>query len=191
MLFFFFVVVCSRLLPTCYQNVLSRPPQDTQRLFSIYQPSSSSSSFSQVVAGADQMKIGFVSRKARTDRHNHVILATQFYKPVELATNITMSVTNMWGIIKMLSDKFLAMDDGKVRRLTLLLLVVVVVVVLMTGFLLFAVASSSASALAVAPRFLLGLSHASHCFFLLPTLLLLFLCPLSFLIVCIGFCHNR
>ena len=31
----------------------------------------------QVVAGADQMKVGFVSRRTRGDRHNHVILATQ------------------------------------------------------------------------------------------------------------------
>jgi translation initiation factor 3 subunit D len=66
-----------------------------------------------VIAGAEQMKIGFVSRKSRVDRHNHVILATQFYKPVEFASQITMSTANMWGIVKMLADKFLAMDDGK------------------------------------------------------------------------------
>lgn len=41
--------------------------------------------------------------------------APQFYKPTELATQITMSVQNMWGIIKMLADKFLQADrpDGK------------------------------------------------------------------------------
>eukprot|EP00614_Pseudopedinella_elastica_P002345 CAMPEP_0172592234 /NCGR_PEP_ID=MMETSP1068-20121228/11135_1 /TAXON_ID=35684 /ORGANISM="Pseudopedinella elastica, Strain CCMP716" /LENGTH=450 /DNA_ID=CAMNT_0013389115 /DNA_START=1 /DNA_END=1353 /DNA_ORIENTATION=+ len=66
-----------------------------------------------VVAGADQVKIGFVSRAKRTDKHNHVILATQFYKPPDLATNITLQLTNIWGIIKMLADKFLALEDGK------------------------------------------------------------------------------
>lgn len=66
-----------------------------------------------VIAGADQMKIGFVSRKTRTDRHNHVVVATQFYKPVEFASNITLTIQNMWGIIKMLADKFLSFDDGK------------------------------------------------------------------------------
>jgi translation initiation factor 3 subunit D len=66
-----------------------------------------------VIAGADQMKIGFVSRKRNTDRHNHLVLATQFYKPVELATQITMTLPNMWGVIKFLSDKFLSMGDGK------------------------------------------------------------------------------
>jgi translation initiation factor 3 subunit D len=66
-----------------------------------------------VIAGAEQMKIGYVSRKIRTDRHNHQIMATQFYQPVELAQNITLTLQNMWGIIKMLSDKFLSLDDGK------------------------------------------------------------------------------
>jgi len=66
-----------------------------------------------VIAGADQMKIGFVSRAKRTDPHNHLILATQFYKPQEFAHNITMSPQNMWGIIKMLADKFMTLDDGK------------------------------------------------------------------------------
>jgi len=66
-----------------------------------------------VVAGAEQMKIGFVSRKTRTDRHNHTVMATQFYKPTEFAAQITMSVPHMWGIIKMLADKFLSLDDGK------------------------------------------------------------------------------
>jgi translation initiation factor 3 subunit D len=66
-----------------------------------------------VIAGADQMKIGFVSRAKRTDPHNHLILATQFYKPQEFAHNITLSPQNMWGIIKMLADKFMTLDDGK------------------------------------------------------------------------------
>ena len=65
-----------------------------------------------MIAGAEQMKIGYVSRKSRTDPHNHQILATQFYKPHEFATQITLNVTNMWGIIKMLVDKFLT----QVRR---------------------------------------------------------------------------
>lgn len=66
-----------------------------------------------VISGADQMKIGFVSRNKKTDRHNHSIMATQFYKPVELATNMTLTLQNMWGIIKMFADKFLSLEDGK------------------------------------------------------------------------------
>ena len=59
------------------------------------------------------MKLGYVSRKSRTDPHHHQILATQFYKPKEFATQITLNVNNMWGIIKMLVDLLLDKDDGK------------------------------------------------------------------------------
>jgi translation initiation factor 3 subunit D len=66
-----------------------------------------------VIAGADQMKIGFVSRKTRKDPQNHVVLATQFYKPHEFASQITLAVPNMWGIIKMYADKFMGLGNGK------------------------------------------------------------------------------
>ena len=66
-----------------------------------------------ILAGADQMKLGYVSRVARTNPYEHVVLATQFYKPREFATQITLSVPNMWGIIKMLVDLLLTYDDGK------------------------------------------------------------------------------
>ena len=59
------------------------------------------------------MKLGYVSRVARTNPYEHVVLATQFYKPREFATQITLSVPNMWGIIKMLVDLLLTYDDGK------------------------------------------------------------------------------
>ena len=59
------------------------------------------------------MKLGYVSRVARTNPYDHVVLATQFYKPKEFATQITLNVNNMWGIIKMLVDLLLSYDDGK------------------------------------------------------------------------------
>ena len=59
------------------------------------------------------MKLGYVSRVARTNPYDHVVLATQFYKPKEFATQITLNVNNMWGIIKMLVDLLLDKDDGK------------------------------------------------------------------------------
>ena len=66
-----------------------------------------------ILAGADQMKVGYVSRVAPTNNYDHVILATQYFKPKELATQINLSVNNMWGIIKMLSELLLSKDDGK------------------------------------------------------------------------------
>ncbi|KAJ1462201.1 eukaryotic translation initiation factor 3 subunit D [Pelagophyceae sp. CCMP2097] len=66
-----------------------------------------------ILAGADQMKLGYVSRTAKTNPYEHTILATQFYKPREFATQITLNVNNMWGIVKMLLDMLMAHPDGK------------------------------------------------------------------------------
>ena len=66
-----------------------------------------------ILAGADQMKIGYVSRANKSNPYEHVILATQFYKPKEFAQQTTVSLNNMWGIVKMLVDLFSNKDSGK------------------------------------------------------------------------------
>ena len=66
-----------------------------------------------ILAGADVMKLGYVSRVGRGNPYDHIILATQFYKPKEFANQITLNVNNMWGIMKMLIDLLFAKDDGK------------------------------------------------------------------------------
>jgi translation initiation factor 3 subunit D len=66
-----------------------------------------------LLSGADQMAIGFVSRKSKKDPNNHKILGTQFYKPKEFAMQITLSQVNMWGILKMLIDRFMSHPEGK------------------------------------------------------------------------------
>jgi translation initiation factor 3 subunit D len=66
-----------------------------------------------ILAGADKMKVGYVSRVAPNNCYDHTILATQFFKPKELAQQINLSVNNIWGIIKMLSELLLTKDDGK------------------------------------------------------------------------------
>eukprot|EP00816_Leptocylindrus_hargravesii_P007427 CAMPEP_0196807278 /NCGR_PEP_ID=MMETSP1362-20130617/7237_1 /TAXON_ID=163516 /ORGANISM="Leptocylindrus danicus, Strain CCMP1856" /LENGTH=562 /DNA_ID=CAMNT_0042181123 /DNA_START=38 /DNA_END=1726 /DNA_ORIENTATION=- len=66
-----------------------------------------------ILAGADQMKIGYVSRVTKSNAYEHVILATQFYKPKEFAQQTTLSVNSMWGIVKMLVEFFGGKDEGK------------------------------------------------------------------------------
>ncbi|CAM9621308.1 unnamed protein product [Chrysoparadoxa australica] len=66
-----------------------------------------------VIAGADQMKLGFVSRVAKTNAYEHTVLGCQSFKPVEFAGQITMKVNNMWGIVKMLVELFQKQEDGK------------------------------------------------------------------------------
>jgi len=66
-----------------------------------------------ILAGADQMKIGYVSRVTRNNAYAHIILGTQFFKPRDFAAQITLNVNNMWGIIKMLVDMFQGLENGK------------------------------------------------------------------------------
>lgn len=66
-----------------------------------------------LLAGADQMKIGFVSRASKNNAYEHAILATQFSRPKDFAAQITLTEGNMWGIIKMLIDLFQKQPEGK------------------------------------------------------------------------------
>lgn len=66
-----------------------------------------------MLAGADQMKFGYVSRVARTNPYDHQILATQYFKPKDFATSIALSSSNVWGIIKMIAELLLGQEDGK------------------------------------------------------------------------------
>lgn len=66
-----------------------------------------------ILADADQLKLGYVSRVTKTDPYDHVILGTHTYKPKEFANQIALNVHNMWGIIKMLVDLFMKQPEGK------------------------------------------------------------------------------
>eukprot|EP01035_Chromulina_nebulosa_P017370 gene17370-22918_t len=66
-----------------------------------------------VLAGADLMKIGYVSRQAPTNPLEHVILGTQSFKPKEFSTQINLNSINIWGIIKMFCELLSKKEDGK------------------------------------------------------------------------------
>lgn len=66
-----------------------------------------------ILSGADQMKIGFVSRTTPKNAYDHQVLATQFYRPKEFATQIFLNEGNMWGIMRMLIDIFREQPEGK------------------------------------------------------------------------------
>lgn len=66
-----------------------------------------------MLAGADLIKLGYVSRKHAKDSFNHVILGTQQYKPKEFATHINLNVSNSWGILKAVIDLTLGLDEGR------------------------------------------------------------------------------
>ena len=66
-----------------------------------------------LLAGADQMKLGYVSRTNPANPYEHAILATQFFKPKDFAQQINLSLTNVWGIVKMICELLLSKGDGK------------------------------------------------------------------------------
>lgn len=66
-----------------------------------------------LLGGADQMKLGYVSRVSPTNNCEHVILATQFFKPKDFAMQINLNLNNVWGIVKMICELLLNKPDGK------------------------------------------------------------------------------
>ena len=66
-----------------------------------------------MLAGADLIKFGYVSRVHSKDNLNHVILGTEAKKPKEFATQINLNVANAWGILKAIIDLCLQLDEGK------------------------------------------------------------------------------
>ncbi|XP_060649217.1 eukaryotic translation initiation factor 3 subunit D-2 [Drosophila nasuta] len=66
-----------------------------------------------VLAGSDQLKIGYVSRVNRKDHLRHVILGMQQFKPLEFATQINLNMDNAWGVLRCLIDIVMKQPDGK------------------------------------------------------------------------------
>ncbi|TDG44165.1 hypothetical protein AWZ03_009395 [Drosophila navojoa] len=66
-----------------------------------------------VLAGSDQLKLGYVSRVNRNDHLRHVILGLQQFKPQEFATQINLNMDNAWGVLRCLVDIVLKQPDGK------------------------------------------------------------------------------
>ena len=66
-----------------------------------------------LLASADVMKLGYVSRSHPRDHFNHVILSVQGYKPKEFAMQINLNTSNMWGIVKSIVDLCLKLNEGK------------------------------------------------------------------------------
>jgi len=66
-----------------------------------------------MLAGADLIKLGFVSRTNPKLDSSHVILSTGVYKPREFAPLINLNIGNAWGILKAIIDLCLSLDEGK------------------------------------------------------------------------------
>lgn len=63
-----------------------------------------------MLAKADVMKLGFVSRANPRSASAHHILGVVGYKPRELATQMNLHVTNGWGIVRTIVDLIRSLD---------------------------------------------------------------------------------
>lgn len=66
-----------------------------------------------ILAGADNMKVGFISRANPLDPYRHVIMGTSWFKPKELATQMAYSLANGWGIVRTIIDLVRDAPPGK------------------------------------------------------------------------------
>ncbi|CAL1700223.1 unnamed protein product [Somion occarium] len=66
-----------------------------------------------VLAGADTMKIGYISRVNPRDNTRHVILSTQSVRPTDFANQLNVSLANGWGIVRTVTDLCMKQPEGK------------------------------------------------------------------------------
>ncbi|KAG7447634.1 translation initiation factor eIF-3, subunit D [Guyanagaster necrorhizus] len=66
-----------------------------------------------LLAGAESMKVGYVSRVSPRDNTRHVVLSTASMRPGEFAGQLNVGVRNGWGVVRCVADVCLALPEGK------------------------------------------------------------------------------
>lgn len=66
-----------------------------------------------ILAKADVMKLGFVSRVNPKKNDQHVILGVVGWKPRDFANQMNLSLSNGWGIVRTIADMCLKREDGR------------------------------------------------------------------------------
>lgn len=66
-----------------------------------------------MISGCEQLKLGYITRKAYNDAENHLILSIQSYKTDDLGIQIGLKPENAWGIIRSIIDLLMQKSDGR------------------------------------------------------------------------------
>lgn len=66
-----------------------------------------------ILAKADQMKLGFVSRTNPKSSQSHIVLGVMGYKPREFATQMNLNLNNGWGIVRTIVDLVKGMEGAE------------------------------------------------------------------------------
>merc|ERR1712002_1095011 len=66
-----------------------------------------------ILAGADTLRFGYVTRYNVKDSSRHVILGVQHFKPIEFGNQFNLNMDNAWGVVRCILDLIMAQEDGK------------------------------------------------------------------------------
>ncbi|KAK0190470.1 eukaryotic translation initiation factor 3 subunit D [Armillaria mellea] len=66
-----------------------------------------------LLAGAEVLKVGYVSRVSARDNTRHVVLSAAGMRPAEFAAQLNVGVSNGWGVVRCVADVCLALGEGK------------------------------------------------------------------------------
>ncbi|QKX55233.1 uncharacterized protein TRUGW13939_02325 [Talaromyces rugulosus] len=66
-----------------------------------------------ILAKADHMKLGFVSRSNPRSSASHVVLGVVGYKPRDFATQMNLNLGNGWGIVRTIVDLIRSLEDDE------------------------------------------------------------------------------
>ncbi|ERF69003.1 Eukaryotic translation initiation factor 3 subunit D [Endocarpon pusillum Z07020] len=72
-----------------------------------------------ILAKADQMKLGFVSRANPKSNTSHVILGVVGYKPREFASQMNLGLSNGWGIVRTIVDLVRGLSGSEDKKYVL------------------------------------------------------------------------
>lgn len=72
-----------------------------------------------ILAKADQMKLGFVSRANPKSNTNHVVVGVVGYKPREFAGQMNLGLSNGWGIVRTIVDLVRGMSGSEDKKYVL------------------------------------------------------------------------
>ena len=68
---------------------------------------------SSILAGCDLIKLGYVTRDNFYSPKSHIILGTQDFLPSFLASQVSLELNNCWGVLYVLIQECLKLDEGK------------------------------------------------------------------------------
>mmetsp|Transcript_21867 Transcript_21867/g.30909 ORF Transcript_21867/g.30909 Transcript_21867/m.30909 type:complete len:527 (-) Transcript_21867:65-1645(-) len=65
-----------------------------------------------VLSGADEFRLGFVSRVNTKDSFRHSVLMTKRYDPKTFAQSVNIKVSQLWGVLRHILTSLRKMEDG-------------------------------------------------------------------------------